>query len=84
MEAGRIELPSQEVTDVGLYMLRRCFVVVPHDEHRHPSRGIRRFFLAGRQRQNAPASPLFRLARRGHPRYAEVAYLIRQPLRGER
>src|SRR5688572_25727412 len=59
MEAGRIELPSQDITDVGLYMLRRWFVVVPRDGHRHSSRGISRLYLAGCQRPNIPASPLF-------------------------
>jgi hypothetical protein len=46
MEAGRIELPSQDNEDDGLYMLRRCFIVVLRAEHRHSSRRIRRIFLA--------------------------------------
>jgi hypothetical protein len=59
MEAEGIEPSSQDNPDGGLYMLRRCFVVVLRGERRHPSRRIRRVFLAGKPTSKLAGQPVF-------------------------
>jgi len=45
MEAGGIEPPSQDLTDVGLYMHSRWFDLDSNDGHRHPSLKSSRLYL---------------------------------------
>jgi len=59
VEARGIEPLSQDHANEGLYMLRRSFVVVPRDEDRHPSRGIRRKFLGRPPPSERTAQPAF-------------------------